>query len=327
VDAAAGGRTTVRIELAPSERRIGQLAIKSRLPGAEVLVDGGPVGTTPLPGTVALLAGPHKVEIRRPGYRSAATELLLGEGATAEVTLEPEEDPAGVRALGGVLALEISESDAVVEIDGRSRGVYLTPLALAPGSHRLRVQRGGYEPVERQVNVAPRSTTTLQVELEPTPETRASYVSKAKTFRTLGWIGVAGGAALATGGVVFLIYNQGNKDEARDAVKAFNVKTEAPNGACYVNNPEYNERACKTEQSRVEDEQDAAYARDALGWVGVGVGAALAATGVVLLFTGDDPGRYDRPPAGWDTVARGVDVVPVASIGSGRTWLGMAGRF
>ena len=174
----------------------------------------------------------------------------------------------------------------------------------------------------------------MRVELEPTAETRAAYVSRAKTFRTLGWIGVAGGAALAGGGVAFLVYNQGQKDDARDAVEAFNATAEI-GGPCHAESPGFQLDACKREQTRVEEDQDSAYARDAVGWVGVGVGAALAATGVVLLLVGDDPGRYDRAPSGWDAVAArrrypaatGVQVAPSVSFDAHTTWLGMAGRF
>jgi tetratricopeptide (TPR) repeat protein len=335
VDAAAGARTEVRLELAPSERRLGQLAVKSKVPGAEVIIDGERAGVTPLPGTVALLAGPHRVELRRPGYTTARTELVVGEAATAEVTLEPEEDQQAIRSNGGKLALDLSERDAVISIDGRSRGPYLGALLLAPGPHRLRVERAGFAPVERQVSVAARGTTSLRVELDPTPETRAAYVSKANTFRTLGWIGVAGGAALAGGGIAFLVYNQGPKEDARRAVEEFNATT-AEGEPCNVDTPGFESDVCSREQKRVEEDQDSAYARDAFGWVGVGVGAAMAGTGVVLLLVGDDPGRYDRPASGWDAVAarprrpappRGVEVVPTASFGARTTWLGLAGRF
>ena len=227
VDAPAGTRTEVRFELVATDRRLGLLTVKTRLPGAQLLVDGDPVAVTPLPGPIALMPGQREIELRRPGYQAARTELSIGEARTPR-SRSSQEDAAAVRAEGAQLALDITERDAVVTVDGRARGAYLGALTLPPGAHRLRVERAGFFTVERDVEVAPRRLTTLRVELEPTAETRASYTSSARTWRTLGWVGVGAGVALAAGGAAYLGYNSGAKSDSDDEVAAFNQSTPGP---------------------------------------------------------------------------------------------------
>lgn len=325
VDVPAGTRTEVRFELVATDRRLGLLTVKTRLPGAQLLVDGEPVAVTPLPGPIALMPGQRKVELRREGYATARTELSVGEGANAEVSLEPEEDAGAVRAAGGQLTLDITETDAVVTVDGRARGAYLGALTLAPGAHRLRVERAGFFTVERDVEVARQRATTLRVELEPTADTRAAYTSKARTWRTLGWVGVGAGAALAAGGGAYLAYNAGSKSESDDEVAAFNRSATEPGGACNATTVGFDEAACNQRQREVVERSDEVYARDVFGWIGIGAGAAVLAAGVIVLVVGDDPGRYDRQPS--DELIAVRRARPWAAISPGQGMVGLSSSF
>jgi hypothetical protein len=65
--------------------------------------------------------------------------------------------------------------------------------------------------------------------------------------------------------------------------------------------------------------------RDVYGWIGVGVGVAALGVGLVLLLTGDDPGRYDHK-AGEDVFAI-HDARPLAWADAHGGGLGMSGRF
>ena len=326
VDAAAGSRTSVQLELVPTDRSLGHLTVKTKLPAAEVAIDGQVVGMSPLRSSLAVLPGSHRVELRRPGYVTAKTELVVGEGATGEVALDPEEDPAAIRTEGGTLVLTISEPQALVIVDGRSRGVYLGAIPLAAGPHRLRVERGGFLASERDVDVPARKETNVRVELEPTPETRVAYVGKAKAYRTWGLVGVGVGALLAGSGIGFLIYNAGQKSASEDDLAAFKAKTQ--NGG-YCDNPSGNlalhKEYCETEDAKLRDHDSAVRSRDKIGWIGLGVGAAALGTGIVVLFLGEDPGRYDRRPSG-DTLGR-LRLRPVAAIGPGSSQVGVGGRF
>lgn len=327
VDIAAGSRTEVRFDLVPTDARLAHLTVRTKLPGASVVVDGETVGTTPLASSITLLPGSRRIELRRPGYVAGRNDLTLGDGATAEVSFDLEEDVAMLRAEGGTLRLEIAESQAVVAIDGKSRGVYLGALALAPGPHRLRVERGGFVPVERDVIIQPRAATTLRVDLEPTADTRSAHVSKAMTYRTAGLVSSIGGAVIAGAGAAFLGYNLGQKDESQQAIEDFNAtEVHSPTGRCNDSTGALamNETFCRTMPPQLDDAAAADRSRDAIGYVGLGVGGAALVVGVVLLIVGDDPSKYDARPIDQPL---GLRVAPSAEIGRSGGFLGLSGAF
>ena len=326
IDIAAGSRAEVRLDLVPTDARLAHLTVKTKLPGASVVVDGETVGTTPLSSSITLLPGSRRIELRRPGYVTGRNDLTLGDGATAEVSFDLEEDVEALRAEGGTLRLEIAESQAVVAIDGKSKGVYLGALALAPGPHRVRIERGGFVPVERDVIIQPRAAATMRVELEPTAETRSAYVSKAMTYRTAGLVSTIGGAVIAGAGAAFLGYNQGPKDESQQAIMDFNNIKGGPGGDCNdsTGGLAINEEACNLEEMQLTERDNAVRARDTIGYVGLGVGGAALVVGVVLLIVGDDPSKYDARPTDQPL---GFRVVPSAEIGRSGGFLGLSGAF
>lgn len=128
-----------------SPRRPAHLEVKTHVPGADVFADGQPIGTTPAAGSFALSPGVHTIELRRPGYATARAEVTLAEGATGEVTLEPEEDATSLRSMGGVLVLRTTEASVLVTVDGHLRGVYAAPLRLPRGVHHLVAQRENFD--------------------------------------------------------------------------------------------------------------------------------------------------------------------------------------
>ena len=81
------------------------------------------------------------------------------------------ESPPAVSAeppLAGTVRLSVRPDDASVYVDGAFRGSAreASELKLAPGRHRIEIVRPGYRTVEREVDVVPRETTDLSVELE-----------------------------------------------------------------------------------------------------------------------------------------------------------------
>lgn len=55
----------------------GQLAVAVQLAGAQILVDGQTVGTSPAPQIGPLLAGEHRVEVKAKGYHSVAVDVTI----------------------------------------------------------------------------------------------------------------------------------------------------------------------------------------------------------------------------------------------------------
>ncbi len=301
VTVAGGAAAEVTFELRPTEAKIGRLEIRSRLPGVDVAIDGETVGRTPVLSAVSVPAGKHQVELRRRGYSTARREIDLREGATAELALEPEEDASAPASDMARLRLEVSEAEAEVHVDGRARGVYRAPLPLPAGPHRLRIERAGFEPLERDIDLPAGGEAGVRVTLNPTPETRAAYVGAARGRRRWGVIALATGAALAGGGVVVAKLASDDvttAEKERDVVEANRIEKSGrecdPLGVT-------NAGECATKLERAYDHLNSARLRRTLGFAGAGVGIAALVVGTVLLVTADDPGKYDRPAK--DTLA------------------------
>jgi hypothetical protein len=285
-------RSDLRVDLVAMQGEPAQLVVHTHLPGAAAYVDDQLIGTTPFVASIAVEPGAHRIVLRRAGYVPAETSVTFAPSGRADVTLEPVVDPSsGAR---GVLVLAASETQPVVSVDGRSEGVYAAPIALPTGIHRLRVERGGFLPVERDVTVAPGAPVTARVFLEPTPQTRAAYVSSARIHRTWGIITTVAGAVITAGGAIFLGVNAASKSDAQAHLTAVE-NTFATGQPCdpRAGTPH---ATCNAQLSSASDDLSSAQSRDPFGWVAVGIGAAGVVTGVVLLLTGDDPHRYDAQP-------------------------------
>jgi hypothetical protein len=323
VTIAGGAKSALQFALTPMEGTLAHLALKSRLPGADVKLDGELVGHTPLTSSLTLMPGKHKLDLSRSGYHTASTELTLGDGASGEVTLEPEEDRSVINRIGGDLKLAITESDAVITLDGTSRGPYVASLRLAPGPHHLLVERGGFRPLERDVDVASGQTTVVPVVLDPTPEMRELYVSRARSQRMWGWISFGGGIALAGGGIGYLVYNSSAKDDARAERDAAADALTKMVGVCDSSTAEGNFEECNRRVLTTQEHYNDVKSRDVIGYIGIGVGAAATGLGLFLLLSGDSPTKYDKKPT--PDLMRSIR--PQVAFGPGSAALAVSGAF
>jgi hypothetical protein len=322
VSLAGATRTPLSFELVPSEATLAHVEVRSRIPKLELFLDGQFVGLTPLPASLAILPGPHRLESKRAGYRTLSQTIEVGAGSTGAVEMNPEVDPTALSVSGGQLALSISEPGAVVFIDGESRGGYLNPLSLPAGEHFARVERADFFPVERKVNVPARGAVTVVIDFEPTPEKRARYRSATTTRRTWGYIATGAGALIAGGGAGFLIWNAGEKSEKKSAFDEQAARHE-PGGDCdptMVQAP-----TCDAELEVALQNLDDARGRDVYGVVGLIAGGAVLGTGLVLLIGNDDPNRYE-PKAESDVFSHLV-VTPSAWVTPHSSGIGLIGSF
>jgi len=298
----------LKFDLEPSDSKAAHLTVKTALPDAEVVVDGQVVGKTPLPSSLTLVPGQRTVELRRAGYVGSRKEITLGDGASGALAFDLEEDPASATEGWGYLVLSISESEAEVSVDGRSRGVYSKSLRLPPGAHLLRVERGGFEPVERIADVRPRAETTVRVTMQPTPDTRVSYVERTRRQKVWGWTTAGIGTAVAAAATAFVIVNNGKIEDAKK-VRADVDASFAPKGPCDEMDTAVmggGHDACRARRADAYNKVNDLETRRTIGLVGIGVGAAGLVTGIVLLITNDNPHKYDRAetevaltPQGW----------------------------
>ncbi|HVU51429.1 MAG TPA: PEGA domain-containing protein, partial [Polyangia bacterium] len=96
LDEGAHGELSFTLEedpAAPASLK-GRLVVSSSEPGSDLTVDGG--ARRPLVGPVLLPVGPHRVRVDKPGYQYAerSVEVVNGQDASLQVTLEPTDETA-----------------------------------------------------------------------------------------------------------------------------------------------------------------------------------------------------------------------------------------
>ncbi|HVU02782.1 MAG TPA: PEGA domain-containing protein, partial [Polyangiaceae bacterium] len=188
---AGNSDATVSLELVETQgKQLANLTVKSQTRGADVVVDGQATGKTPLSTSITLVAGHHKVELKRSGYVSETREVDVGEGATGELSFNLAVDQAALGTEGATLAIESDEHGLDVSVDGEHKGIYQGAMRLPKGPHHLSIAAAGFYPVDRDVDLESGKPNVVHMELEPTPETRADYESSAYFHRTWGWIGI-----------------------------------------------------------------------------------------------------------------------------------------
>jgi PEGA domain len=283
VTVAGRAKQVLEVELTPLEVAPARLTVQSNVPGVEVRANGTPLGLTPLPQPLTLNAGQHELELNRAGYASVRQSVLLQPGGVAEISARMTPTEAGLRD-SGLLALRVSEPGAVVSVDGEPRPDATAGMRLPQGLHSVRVQRAGFYDIVRDVDVRAGSQS-LDATLLPTPEYLSNYVDSARSRRTWSYVALGAGGLLAAGGGGFLLWNQGQKNDAERRFDEYADSVER-DGGC-------RDDACEASLSIYAEALDAKQGRDVYGWLGVGAGALGLTAGVLSYYLGDDPTRYE----------------------------------
>lgn len=144
--------------------------------GAEIYLDGRPVGQTPLR-INDVEPGSHVIRCSLDGYQdqSITSAVRALEDRHHAITLKP------LAQTRGEIAVESFPSGCAVHLDAVYQG--LTPLRLqsvAPGRHFLTCSHHGYEDATRPVDVQPNTLHTINIPLDKvkTPVTKISIVSR-----------------------------------------------------------------------------------------------------------------------------------------------------
>jgi hypothetical protein len=166
-----GGFFGVRLFMKPAASEVvtGRLNVETRPVGAEVLVDGQPRGSTPL--SLALPAGPHKLEIRGTGQpREIPVTITAGAMSSQYIELTDMQQ-------GGQLHVVSEPAGARVSVDGTPRGTApLTIPSLSPGQHAV-VLESPAGSVRQQVTIEPGTTASLVVPIASATAPVSGWIS------------------------------------------------------------------------------------------------------------------------------------------------------
>ncbi len=202
----AGKTGVVKFVLSPvaPPARDGLLTVRCSLPSVTVLVDDHQVATTPAEQPILIPEGTHRLRLERPGYQSQTTTVRVSRNTATSIHCQlPVAQPL---ASSGQLSLDLSESEAVVLIDGvradRSN-------VLPPGLHAVEVRHYGFEPWVRQLRVDAGSTHHVDVILNPTRAYLHDIEERARQRRNWSYVLGATGVAIAGTALGVGVWNQG----------------------------------------------------------------------------------------------------------------------
>lgn len=161
-------RTTVEIEGGEVEQDLivslvpnwADVTFASTPQGAEIVVDGEVLGTTP--GTVEILAGDHDVTVRAAGHKPWRRPLR------AVATVPQAFQDIVLDKADGLLSVTSSPVGASVAVGGRYRGQTPLELRLPPGRrYTLELSKAGFAKATRRVDVRSDQDIDMAVALEP----------------------------------------------------------------------------------------------------------------------------------------------------------------
>jgi hypothetical protein len=289
IDIAGGETREIALVLMPAKGQLAQIRVNSSVSGADVLVDGALVGRTPLPASLPVEAGSHEVALRRAGYQAAKKDITLGEGASGDVSLEPEQDLGEIARIGGTLSLDGSEPGSSLSIDGHMQESASGQFRVAPGPHRLAIAHSGFLPIESEVTVESTKTRPIHIDQEPTAENRQTHLDKASGQRWRAWSALVAGALLTGGSVWYLHSAKGDQDQANRDLTSVQA-TWNSGGPCDTKGIQA--LGCQARMDQANSAVSTANNKVLGGYIATGVSAAVIVTGLVLVLTTDDVSKF-----------------------------------
>lgn len=276
---AGGVEVSVEASLVAVQEQMGGIVVSLAVPGATVSLDGERVGTTPLEGPLVASQGRHVVEAARDGYETVgrSVEVRVGEFVPLELSLRPRADLPG--DLAGRVAVEASEPDAELLLDG-------DPLPEGPvpaGAHVLEARLEGFHPWFGEIDVEPGEVARVEADLRPTEGFLLRYQRRIRTYQTAAAITLALGVAVLGTDLGFLIWNYG-RDQDWEAEKVRLAEA--------AMDPEYS-LADLEEEFRVNRNLGLELQQWNIAmWALLGVGVIATGVGIGLFAAGPRRSRY-----------------------------------
>lgn len=147
---------SVKINL---DSNLGILQVTSRPSNAEVLLNGKVVGRTPFKDQ--LQEGEHILQLRRSGYVEAKKNIRIASGKTTSVPV------IVLEIKSGSIQISSKPSGAKIMINGKHYGD--TPFKLSdlkPGPYSIQLEKEGFDPAVRTVNLPPGENLDLMLNLD-----------------------------------------------------------------------------------------------------------------------------------------------------------------
>ncbi|MDZ7767593.1 MAG: PEGA domain-containing protein [Woeseiaceae bacterium] len=147
-----------------------QLQVNSIPLGANVTVNGRYRGQSP----VRLALSPdvdYRIGLSKAGYGSTTRQVRLGAAASEAITVD-------LSARVGAVTIDVAPEDAIIYVNGRSRGSGTMTLQLPSSPHELEVRKDGYQTFARGITPRPGYAQTVQVRLPSDEEVRRRSVRR-----------------------------------------------------------------------------------------------------------------------------------------------------
>jgi hypothetical protein len=143
--------------LAELDEQTGALSVKSNEDGATVLVDGKPIGKTPLASALRVVAGPHRVRVEKAGFAPfEAAPSVAGKGTTnVAVTLEGEVKKSRITVR------EKNNEQVRVIVDGVDVGAAPYTADIEPGEHEISVKSANLKSSVEKITIAKGETRDI----------------------------------------------------------------------------------------------------------------------------------------------------------------------
>jgi len=163
------------IRLQPAD---GQLTVRTKPSGANVVLGKTFVGQTPIKLTLAASEN-HLIHLSKAGYKKTVqkVKLLSEELKTVNIILKPKL---------GVLKFKVAPADAKLFIDGKSMGTVPTKLRLIAVEHHLEIKKQGYQAYGTRITPRPGFAQEIDIsltKLSSAPKTPAGLISAKNGYK------------------------------------------------------------------------------------------------------------------------------------------------
>ena len=176
----------------PKIQAPGELTIMSLTNGAEVVIDGKPMGTIPLEDSLVLLPGKHTIKVTKRGYSEYTDTFNVRPGESVELEID-------LLPFAGMVKIMTPEPGATVKIDGKVEGVTPFDKDLQAGKRIITISRADFQDEVRELEIRPGEAYELNILLRPVSKDRGDAGGEA--FYETWWfwtiVGVAGAGAAA----------------------------------------------------------------------------------------------------------------------------------